>query len=329
MRLDAARMNKNILFAISTVFWLFAATAKAGPMAYSVNSDGDPGDSLYLIDLATGADQLRGKLFNGIDTRTDTEGLAFSPGPNSQLWGMDDDAGALFPINPSNGSINYLEEIQLPFEFQTGGQNDFGMTFTCDNHMYFTSVVSQTLYHRDTSGTITAVGGKGAMGVNISAIAAIGNPTRLYGLGNGQLANGATDAPNLYRIDTATGVASLIGPLGDPGEFTYTQAGLSFDSNGGLWAITDRSQLDNQKSQILSIDVNDGAATLVSTTVNQFGYESLAIAPPAECSAAPVSQLDAFERIPTLSQAGIIAAIAVLLLTGMSFLRRRNVKRTY
>jgi len=316
-------MKKNLLFAISTVFGLFAASATAAPLAYSVNSDGNPGDGLYLIDLATGADQLRGKLFTGIEDRTDTEGLAFSPGPNSQLWGIDDDAGTLFPINPANGSINWQDEIQLPLDFQVGGGNDFGLTFACDNSLYFTSVVSQTLYRRAPGGSVAAVGSKGSLGVNISAISAIGNPTRLYGLGNGQFSDGATDAPNLYQIDTLTGVASLIGPLGAPGQFVYTQAGMSFDSNGELWAITDRSQIDSQKSQILKIDVNTGAATLVATTLNQMGYESLAIAPPTDCGVT-AEPADALPRIPTLNLAGIISAIVILLLAGAPFLRRRH-----
>jgi len=323
-------MKSSALHAITTAVLLFAAGAKAAPMAYSVNSDGDPGDSLYLIDLATGADQLRGKLFTGIEDRTDTEGLAFSPAPNSQLWGIDDDAGTLFPIDPANGSINFQEEIQLPAEFQSGGGNDFGMTFACDNSLYFTSVVSQTLYRRDPGGAVAAIGAKGSLGVNISAISAIGNPTRLYGLGNGLLSSGATDAPNLYQIDTGTGVASLIGPLGAPGQFEYHQAGMGFDSNGELWAITDRSQVSNQKSQILKIDVNTGAASLVSTTLNQVGYESLAIAPPAQCSAVTgPDPVDELPRIPTLNLAGSISAILVLLLSGMTFLRRRYPKSQY
>jgi len=323
-------MKINVLLAITTVFWLFAAGANAAPMAYSVNSDGSPGDSLYLIDLATGADQLRGKLFTGIEDRTDTEGLAFSPDPNSQLWGIDDAAGTLFPINPSNGSINFQDEIQLPPEFHSGGGNDFGMTFACDNSLYFTSVVSQTLYRRSPAGSVAAVGAKGSLGVNISAISAIGNPTRLYGLGNGQLSTGAIDAPNLYRIDTTTGVATLIGPLGTPGQFEYNEAGLGFDSNGVLWAITDRSQINNQKSQILQIDVSTGSATLVATTLNQVGYESLAVAPPAQCSAPPAPPLaSGLPRIPTLNLAGSIGAISILLFTGMSVLRRRYSKRKF
>jgi hypothetical protein len=321
-------MNKKIPLAILTAVSLFATNANAAPMAYSVNSDGNPGDSLFLIDLATGADQFRGTLFTGIEARTDTEGLAFSAAPNSQLWGIDDASGTLFPINPVNGSINWEAEIQLPLDFQSGGGNDFGMTFACDNSLYFTSVSSQTLYHGNPGGSFVSVGSKGSLGVNISAISAIGNPTKLYGLGNGRYANGATDAPNLYSIDTTTGVASIIGPLGAPGEFQYNEAGMGFDSNGELWAITDRSQIDNQKSQILKINVHTGAATLAATTVNQVGYESLAVAPPTECSA-PVDPADELPRIPTLSLTGSISAILVLMLAGVPFLRRRYSKTKF
>jgi len=311
---------------------LFAVSAKAAPVAYSVNSDSVNGDSLYLIDLATGVDQFRGKLDAGIAFRTDTEGLAFSPaGPDSlsRLWGIDDASETLFPINPENGSIDYREDIQLP-PFPAGpnneliGGSDFGMTFTCDSTLYFTSVKSKSLFRRDSNGSITTVGSMGALGANISAIAAIGNPTKLYGLGNGLFEDGSTDSPNLYSIDLTTGVALSIGQLSNTDEFKYNEAGLAFDSEGGLWAITDRSQLNNQKSQILSINVVTGMATLVAETLNQVGYESLAISPPANCGAPPGLD-DELPKIPTLSLAGRLSAILVLMLAGMLVLRRRYI----
>jgi hypothetical protein len=316
-------MYKKYRFAILLVVSLFAISAKAAPMAYSVNSDSVKGDKLYLIDLATGVDQLRGSLFTGIEDRTDTEGLAFSPEPGSRLWGIDDASGTLFPINPSNGSINYEEEIQLPLEFRVGGGNDFGMTFACDNSLYFTSVKSKTLYRRDPAGNFKSVGSEGSLGVSISAIAAIGLPVELYGLGNGQFQNGETDSPNLYKIDIVTGTASLVGPLSETGEFKYNEAGLAFNSDRSLWAITDRSQIDNQKSQILNIDLITGAGTLVATTLNEVGYESLAIGPPGNCDAPVLVDDDSLPKIPTLSLAGRISSILILMLAGMLFLRKR------
>jgi len=320
-------MSKYIRFAFLMVVSLFAVSANAAPMAYSVNSDSLTGDSLYLIDLATGIDQFRGKLDAGIEFRTDTEGLAFSPGPNSQLWGIDDPSETLFPINPDNGAIDYRDDILLP-PFPPGpndeliGGSDFGMTFTCDGTLFFTSVKSQSLFRRDGDGSITTVGGVGSLGVNISAIAAIGNPTMLYGLGNGLFENGSADAPNLYSIDPFSGIASLIGPLSNTDEFKYNEAGLAFDSDGGLWAITDRSQINSQRSQILSIDVTSGTANLVAETLNEIGFESLAIAPPANCDI-KVELDDELPQIPSLNLAGRLLAVLVLMLAGMLFLRRR------
>ena len=105
---------------------------------------------------------------------------------------------------------------------------------------------------------------------------------------------------------------------------------MSFDSDGGLWAITDRSQIDNQKSQILRINVLTGAATLQATTLNQVGYESLAISPPGSCVTDEEEEAideglsdDGLPRIPTLTMAGRLTAILVLMLAGMLILRRR------
>ncbi len=317
-------MRKNIRFAFLMVVSLFAVSANAAPMAYSVNSDSINGDSLYLIDLATGVDQMRGKLDAGIEFRTDTEGLAFSLDPESRLWGIDDSSDTLFPIDTGNGSIDYREDIQLP-PFPPGpdneliGGNDFGMTTACDNTLFFTSVKSQSLFHLNSDDIFVNVG---SLGVNISAIAAIGNPTRLYGLGNGQFSDGTTDSPNLYSIDLSTGVASLVGPLSDTGEFKYNEAGLAFDSDGGLWAITDRSQINNQKSQILSINLTTGRATLVAETLNQVGYESLAISPPTNCSI-QAGPDDGYSPIPSLNLVGRLCAVLLLMLAGMLILRRR------
>ena len=310
---------------------LFALSANGAPMAYSVNSDsGNPGseDSLYLIDLAEGTGQRRGGLVSGIigDVRRDTEGLAFSP--DGTLWGVDDNSLTLFPINISTGTISLAKEIQLP-GFPTGGGNDFGMTFSCDSSLYLTSVATKTLYQVEMDGSIHAIGGEGALGENISAIAAIGNPTKIYGLGNGQFQNGETDSPNLYSIDPDTGVATLIGSLGNSvGE--YNQGGLAFDYTGNLWAITDRRIINNSiedlPSQILSINIQTGEATVVNDTsrIGEVGFESLAIGPPSLCKIS--ERLEPFaEGIPTLSMAGRTLAILLLMLAGIATLRGRSI----
>ena len=320
-------MNKKFYYALLMLVSLFAINANGAPMAYSVNSDSgnlSTEDSLYLIDLATGSDQRRGELFTGVEVRRDTEGLAFAP--DGTLWGIDDQSLTLFPIDTVSGSISFQEEVALT-GIPSGGGNDFGMTFSCDSSLFITSVVTQTLYQVDLDGSSVVIG---ALGANISAIAAIGNPTKLYGLGNGQFENGTTDSPDLYSIDVNTGAATLIGPLGNAaGE--YNQGGLAFDSDGNLWAITDRRIINNTiadlPSQILRIDVDTGTAGLVSST-SEVGFESLAIGPPSACNITPPGKDDPgtddeFPRIPTLSQSGRLLAIFVLMLAGMLVLRRR------
>jgi len=323
-------MYKNIRFALLVVASLFAVSANGEPMAYSVNSDSgnrDNEDSLYLIDLFTGADQRRGPLSTGIvdEIRRDTEGLAFAP--DGTLWGIDDSSQTLFPINVTSGTVRLQDEVPLP-TFRSGGGHDFGMTFSCDGSLLVTSVATRTLYRLDLTGKTEVVGSEGALGANISAIAAHGNPTQLYGLGNGQFQDGQADSPNLYSIDETTGVATLIGPLGrEAGE--YNQAGMAFDSEGGLWAITDRRIINNAiedlPSQILNIDMSTGAATLVSST-SEVGFESLAIGPPSDCSddvGGGSGEPGYTAAVPSLNLAGRLLAICILMLAGMTILRKR------
>lgn len=316
-------MKMKFHYVLLMMVSLFAIGANAAPMAYSINSDSGnllTEDSLFLIDLATGSDKIRGELISGVESRLDTEGLAIAP--DGVLWGIDDDSRTLFPISTVSGAIKFQQEVLLA-GFQAGGGDDFGMTFSCDNSLYITSVRTRTLRRLNMDGSSEIIGAEGALGANISAIAAIGNPTRLYGLGNGQFQDGTVDAPNLYSIDLATGVATLIGPLGaQAGE--YNQAGLAFDTAGTLWAITDRRIINktiaNLPSQILTINVATGTATLVSNT-SEVGFESLAIAPPTACGTGGAGN-GAYPAIPTLSPAGRLLAVLILLLAGMVVLRR-------
>jgi len=324
-------MTKKNRFALLMVASLFAVSANGAPVAYSVNSDSGSAnqDNLYRIDLETGLEEPLGELSTGSETRDDTEGLAMDADRN--LWGIDDESRTIFRINKSAGFVSEEESLDsFPFIPSLGG-NDFGMTFSCDNSLYAATVQTQTLYKLDPSdGSGEIVGTIGSLGVNISAIAANGNPNSLYAVGNGTYDNGAMDSPNLYRIDLLTGVATVIGPLGMGTTISdYDQAGLAFDSQGVLWAITDRRIINDQRaanlpSEILRINVDTGAAEVVWTT-QEIGFESLAIAPPITCdSQKPVEEPDDdVPHIPTLTAAGQLLAVFVLMFAGMLVLRRR------
>ncbi|MBT8060199.1 MAG: hypothetical protein KJO33_11420 [Gammaproteobacteria bacterium] len=275
------KLTKILLFVAMSAL---SASIAAAPVGYSINSDGTndaTADSLYRIDMSTGVETRIGKVRPLGEERSDVEGLAFAPG--GKLYGIDDSSLTLFSLNPITAVIQPADEV-LVRGLPAGGGNDFGMTFACDGNLYITSVAEGNLYRMDLDGDTHLIGSLG--GVNISALAAYGNPARLYGLGNGLDGSLQTDAPNLYEIDLGNGRANLIGPLQNAAP--YSESGLSFDDAGQLWAITDRRNLD-QPSQIMKINRETGEATEVKNVqaTGEVGFESLAITEPRGC--APVT----------------------------------------
>lgn len=262
---------------------LSSASAMAAPAGYSINSDSGSGDadSLYRIDLASGAQVRLGRVQSLGQTRLDVEGLAFAP--DGTLYGVDDESMKLFPINPDNGVVIHQQEVSLQ-GLPSGGTNDFGMTFACDKQLYVSSVATRSLYRVALDGTSTLVGAPGALGASISALAAFGSPVKLYGLSNGLSASAETNLRTLFSIDPQTGVASAIGQLGNAAD-AYNEAGLDFDSSGTLWALTDRRAVSGGPlSQILTINTATGVATAVANSTPEVGFESLAVTVPRGCN---------------------------------------------
>ena len=310
---------------LSVMLLSVAAASFAAPVGYSVNSDSSNianEDSLYEINLETGDVTLVAPLS---PVKLDVEGLAFDP--DGTLYAIDDQIPTLFTLNPANAQVGNEALITgLP----STGDNDFGMTFGCDGTLYVTSVTQRALYRMNLSGVATLIG---SLGVNISAIAAYGVPTQLYGLGNGLDRDGQTDAPNLYSIDTATGAASLIGPLGSAAD-PYTEAGLDFDQGGLLWAVTDRRLPDDLPSQSMQVDPQTGTAS-GKKILQEIGFESLAIAPPAGCDLTVTPPDDVItppddvpppsgtvRGVPGLNPIGLAIASLLLLITGLLAARR-------
>ncbi len=255
---------------------LSVGSVAAAPVGYSVNSDAPNGDELFAIDLADGSATSRGAVTSGVENFRDVEGLAFDA--NGTLWAVDEQSLSLFPVNTVNATVD-LNEVRPLLGINATSGNDFGMTFTCDDSLFISSVADGALYRLDNAGSATLVG---ALTQNISALAAYGNPTRLYGLSNGLQADESTaDSRSLYEIDPTTGALTLVGALG-PAAADYLQAGLSFDANGNLWALTDRRiQGQDLGSEVLSIDLATGAATPVATTVETASRASPWRRPPA------------------------------------------------
>jgi hypothetical protein len=316
-------MPKTCTTLLTILLTLLSASLAAAPIAYSINSDSGTvdEDSLYRIDLATGASTRVASL---TPEKLDVEGLAFAP--DGTLYAIDDESLTLFTLDPNTAVAGTPKLIS---GLSVRSQNDFGMTFGCDGTLYITSVAEKTLFRLELTGAATPIG---PLGVNISAIAAYGNPTRLYGLGNGLDGDQVTDSPGLYQIDIDTGAASLIGKF-SAAVLPYTEGGLDFDEAGMLWGVTDRRIPDNAPSQVMRIDTQT-AAVSENRILNEIGFESLAIASPGGCDPGseppppppppppPVRDPDGFVPVPALSPSGL-AALAILLLLGGLIATRR------
>ena len=274
------KLTKTLLCMLLTTV---TSSLSAAPVAYSINSDSgsDNSDSLYRIDLGLGTETRVGTVQSQGSPKLDVEGMAFAP--DGTLYAVDDESLTLFPINPDNGFVETSEEVLIQgLEPRT---NDFGMTFSCDGTLYITSIDKDMLYSLDpATGETTPIGSLG--GVKIVALAAYGDPVRLYGLGMG------SSHPFLYEIDPDVGGAVAIGGgLGaiDP----YTEGGLAFDDTGLLWAITDYQLSLTSPSQILQIDESTGVATPVDNTLER-GFESMAITVPRGCQVEPTGEFAQF-----------------------------------
>lgn len=275
-------MHKLLTTWLITALAFVTTTLAAAPVGYSINSDSatSNADSLYRIDLATGEETRIAKILSLGEARIDVEGLAFAP--DGTLYGVDDEARTLFPINPDNGVVDSSNEV--PISGLQAGSNDFGMTFACDDTLYITSVSKGSLYKVNLDGITTLIGAEGSLGgVKISALAAYGDPVKLYGLGNGMNENQQVTTPNLYEIDITDGTIIQSWPLGNEAG-KYSEGGLSFDDSGQLWAITDRRAL-SLPSQLMKLDLVSPAASAVNDIAeSESGFESLAITVPRGCA---------------------------------------------
>lgn len=301
-----------------------AATATvclAEPFGYSVNSRGNFNDdqmvnALWRVNLATGESE-----YIGWTSFLDLEGLAFSP--EGHLFGADDESNSLVRVLTGSGLGVAIGGVRTNMGIPLGQVMDFGMTFTCDGSLYVVSDFHGNLYQADPmSGFLQLVGSEGSLNAPITDIATWGDTT--YGIGQGLNSSGQPDAPNLYLIDLEHATSQLIGPLG-PAASPYNNAGLSFDAEGQLWAITDRRAVGGQDllSEILRIDTETGTAERIaeSTIV---GQESLAIAPPGGCEpqGEPEPGDDPF-TIPTLNGLGLpLLLLLIIAAAGWRLLRR-------
>lgn len=302
------------LLAASSAVW-------AQPFGYSVNSRGNFSDSndvnaLWRINLTTGAEERVSD--QGLPTGyLDLEALAINN--DDQLFGVDDDSKTLVRVSMVTGVASAIGGTTSNLGLPLGTSLDFGMAFACDNEAYVVSDVEQSLFTANTTtGALTRVGAAGSLSAPITDIAIQGYDA--YGIGVGLDSDGNTAAPNLYRVDLVRGTSTLIGPLG-PDAGPYNNAGLSFDKQGQLWAITDRRQVGGQDmaSQILKIDTATGEASLIGMSI--VGLESLAIESRNFCpQSSPVNIKGV--PVPTLNAWAVGFLVLVLMCMGVARTKR-------
>jgi len=271
------------------------------PFGYAINSDDevDP-NQLLRIDLATGDIQPLGQL-----PLIDIEGLALSR--EGMLYGVDDGTKSLVRIDPNNGAMDTIGNLGFP---QTE-RRDFGLSFACDGRLLLVAEQTGSLYQVDLdSGQATVIGTSGGLAAPMTALAV--RQQEVFGL--------AADTSMLHRINSRAGTASAVGPI----DLNVSDAGMSFDADGNLWAILDGSTTDPSApavylpSRILQIDPASGAATQIAET--RTGIESLAIAAPAACVLGPDSPN--VQPVPLASNLTFAIMLLLLALIGAVALRK-------
>lgn len=324
MRVSTPLCWRSVILAVAVAA---SALAWADPQGWAINSrdylsEEEKIGALWELDLSNGSARLENR--SRIEDFFFIEGLAFNG--EGRLYGVDDSTNTLLRVGLQSGNA-------IPVGQTTGnmglpqGNHDFGMTFTCDGRL-LVSTDSETLglglYEADPeTGAVTRIGDLGAPIVDLASWG-----DRVYGIGRGMASDANPAAPNLYLIDTRSGRAELVGALGDEADL-YNKAGLATDSEGTIWAVTDRrvpsARDDSLPSQILRIDPVSGRAEYVADVASTedgsglIGIESLALAPPSSCDRTHHGQA---WPVPVLSLPALwVLGLLVLALAAVSFRR--------
>jgi len=311
----------NLATLAALALTLAAGCVLADPAGFAVNSRGfadeDDVHVLWRVDLDSGVTERIGQT-----GYLDLEGLALAP--DGTLYGADDESKTLVTVNTASGFSTAVGGVRSNMGVSIGQPMDFGMTFTCDGELLVSSDTERSLFLASLeTGRLERIGEAGSLGAPITDIAAFGD--QLYGIGQGITgADGdfSVDAPNLYRIDRDSATTERIGSLGQA-VLPYANAGLAFDAEGRLWALTDRREngVPDIPSEVLRVDLDTGAATKTADA-DLVGFESLAIAPPSGCDGRG-STIDEAPAIPATGPLGRSLMILMLMAAALWSLARR------
>jgi hypothetical protein len=257
--------------ALALTLALTAAAAKADPMVYTLGDGGQFG----TINLSTGAFTPIGP---GIAVATG--GLV--PGPGGTLLSLNFN-GDLNSINPATGVLSTigatgLGDCSLPSS--PCGSNSANIIGNVGSSIYATDLANNLYTINPATGAATLVGATGMPGVSFVPHAAVpGDPDgsfyiydeTLFGYAGKLYANfdaGIFDpvtftptqliAPDLYQINTSTGVATLLSPT------DFGLAGIT-DINGTLYAFS------LPTSTAVTLNLANGSTSYISDTDSAAG----------------------------------------------------------
>lgn len=214
------RMRACLIAAVLSIAPI--SPAKADPVGYGVAFDQlyrvetSPPRATYIGDAGNFGGQPFGLL----------KGLTFGPG--NTLYAVSDSLSQkpVVTLNTATGAATYLSALNLSGGTGQFNSLDFASAFTCDGQMWLSSATTRNLWRvNPANGATTLVG---ALGQTITGLAARGN--ELFGAG-GRGNN------SLYKINTETGVAALVGGFGAANSGWISTISISFDANGTLWSV--------------------------------------------------------------------------------------------
>lgn len=284
-----------------------SAHAFAGPIGYSVRSDGDR--KLYRIDMATGvATDI------GVSGFSKIEGLAINAA--GEIYGVNPSTAQLVKCSAATGACTAVGTLTGLPQLQVNA----GLAFASSGALYL--AMNAVIYRVDPATAATAaLGGSGPALSGLAGVAPTATcPSGLFGMG------GNGDRGKFYCINVNTGAATLLGSLGT----SPLDVGLDGDSVTGLvWGIS-----NDDPAQVFAVDPVALSVSNVNTVTSAGkaigGFESLAIARTGTAAVGdPVVEPAArvIESIPTLGQWSLLL-LALLLPLSLPAVGRANSRRT-
>jgi hypothetical protein len=232
---------------------LFTASASAGPLVYAVSTNFNNFTGQFgTVDLTTGT-------FNEIGSVISDPLFGLMPGPNGNLLSLSI-SGNLDSINPATGAVSVIGA--------TGLGNVAGVTAEFNGTVYATDLYNNLYSVNTTTGVASLIGPTG-LPICPSLISPVEVSDETLFTANGKLyatfdgVNLTTlalvDSPELYQINPATGVATLVGPTAMGLDAVVPVNGTVYGLDFGYYA---------GPNTVLSLNLANGNTTFLNDYVS-------------------------------------------------------------